>query len=223
MPETWQLLRRREALVAMGAGLGAVCGIEALWRPLEADGAGCLLQREVTEGPYYLDVGLIRRDITGDRRGTPLTTDFVVLDADTCKPIPRALVEIWHADAAGAYSGVSGNSATWLRGGQRAGAKGRVRFETIVPGWYPGRTPHIHMKVHTGGNVVHTGQVFFAARTLRAVYSQGAYATRGQADVANGSDSIYRQAGARAVIGLERDGATLADGLRGTLAIGVRG
>jgi protocatechuate 3,4-dioxygenase beta subunit len=218
---TRELLRRREALIALGAGVGAVCGIEALWRPLEAVGAACLLQRETTEGPYYLDVDLIRRDITGDRKGTPLTLDFIVLDAGTCKPIPRALVEIWHTDANGAYSGVQGNNEQWLRGGQRAGAKGRARFETIVPGWYPGRTPHIHLKVFVGGNEVHTGQVFFPSKTLKQVYAQGVYARRGQSDVSNASDGIAREAGARAIVPLERTGPTLAAGLKGTLAIGV--
>ena len=82
------LLRRREALLAIGAGLGAVAGMELLWRPLEAEGAGCLLQREVTEGPYYLDLDLIRRDIRGGRPGTPLTLDLNVVDASSCKPIP---------------------------------------------------------------------------------------------------------------------------------------
>jgi protocatechuate 3,4-dioxygenase beta subunit len=219
--EHTELLRRREALLTMGVGLGAVCGIEALWRPLEAQGAACLLQREVTEGPYYLDVDKIRRDITEDRHGTPLTLDFFVIDASTCKPIPKALVEIWHTDAGGAYSGVQGNTNDWLRGGQRANAKGKVRFQTIVPGWYSGRTPHIHMKVFVGGNEIHTGQVFFQARTLKQVYAQGVYAARGQADMTNASDSIYRDAGSRAIVPLKRKGATVGAGFNGTLAIGV--
>ena len=218
---TNELLRRREALIAMGAGLGAVYGIEALWRPLEADGAGCLLQREVTEGPYYLDLDLIRRNIKGDRKGTPLTLNFTVVDASTCKPIPKALVEIWHTDAEGVYSGVQGNTENFLRGGQRAGAKGRVRFETIVPGWYSGRTPHIHMKVFVSGNEIHTGQVFFQPKTLRQVYAQGIYASRGQADRSNSADSIYREAGTRAIVPLKRKGTTVAKGFDGTLTIGV--
>jgi hypothetical protein len=218
---TGELLRRREALIALGAGLGAVYGIEALWRPLEAEGAACLLQREVTEGPYYIDDGLVRRDIRGDRTGTPLTLGFVVLDAGSCKPIRNALVEIWHCDAGGVYSGVQGDSGDFLRGGQRSTAKGRVRFETIVPGWYSGRTPHIHMKVFAGGDEIHTGQLFFAPKPLRRVYAQGVYAARGQADVSNGSDGIYRQAGSRAIVPLRRTGKTVAGGFHATLAIGV--
>lgn len=216
------LLRRRDALVAMGVGLGALYGIERLWHPLQAQGAACLLQREVTEGPYYLPVNLIRRDITGGRRGTPLTLGFTVLDASSCRPIRGATVEIWHTDAAGVYSGVEGNRGTFLRGGQRTDARGRVRFESIFPGWYRGRTPHIHMKVFAGGDEIHTGQVFFQPAIQRKVYAQGRYAARGQADTGNGSDGIYRQAGAtRAVIPLRNKGSKLSDGLAGSLAIGV--
>jgi protocatechuate 3,4-dioxygenase beta subunit len=219
--DTNELLRRRDALFAIGAGIGAVAGMELLWQPLEAEGSGCLLQREVTEGPYYLDLDLMRRNIRGGRPGTPLTLDFNVVDASTCKPIPGALVEIWHCDAGGVYSGVQGSGGSFLRGGQRAGGNGRVRFETIVPGWYPGRTPHIHMKVFVGGNEIHTGQVFFQSKTLRQVYAQGVYRSRGQADTGNRSDSIYQDAGKRAVVSLERKGTTIAKGLKGTLAIGV--
>jgi protocatechuate 3,4-dioxygenase beta subunit len=211
-------LRRREALIAMGAGLGAIAGIEALWRPLEAEGAGCLLQREVTEGPYYLDLDLVRRDITGNRRGAPLALAFTVVDAGTCSPIRNAMVEIWHADADGAYSGVAGTGGTWLRGGRRTNARGRARFDTIVPGWYPGRTPHIHMKVFAGGDAVHTGQVFFRARTLAQVYTRGVYADRGTADTSNADDAIYREAGSRAIVPLRRRDA----GWAGALTIGVR-
>jgi protocatechuate 3,4-dioxygenase beta subunit len=81
------------------------------------------------------------------------------VNATTCRAIKNASVEIWHADASGAYSGVAGNGGTWLRGIQRTNARGQVRFETILPGWYPGRTPHIHMKVFVSGSEIHTGQV----------------------------------------------------------------
>jgi Dioxygenase len=216
-------LSRREALVAAGAaGLGAAFGLRGqLLFPREAAAASCVLQREVTEGPYYLDLDLVRRDIRGGRNGTPLTLRFQVVDATTCKPIPDAAVEIWHADAAGEYSGVSGNGGTWLRGVQRADASGRVRFESIFPGWYRGRTPHIHMKVFVSGDEVHTGQVFFRPTVLRSVFGQGRYASRGQADTSNGADMIYRQAGSRALLALKRKGNRISGGYTGSLTIGV--
>jgi protocatechuate 3,4-dioxygenase beta subunit len=80
-----------------------------------------------------------------------------------------ATVEIWHADAAGEYSGVAGNSGSWLRGIQRTASTGRVRFEPIFPGWYRGRTPHIHMKVFVSGDEVLAGQAFFRPAVTRAI------------------------------------------------------
>jgi protocatechuate 3,4-dioxygenase beta subunit len=215
-------LSRREALLAAGAaGVGAVLGVRGLLSPRDAAAASCLLQREVTEGPYYLDLDKVRRNIKGGRKGTPLTLRFQVVNATTCKPIPNAAVEIWHADAGGEYSGVEGNSGTWLRGIQRTGTGGRVRFETIFPGWYRGRTPHIHMKVFVSGDEVHTGQVFFGASAKHAVYAQGRYAARGQSETSNRADGIYRQAGSRAVLDLHRKASLISAGYTGSLVIGV--
>ena len=109
--------------------------------------------------------------------------------------IPGADVELWHADAAGDYSGFSsGNqSKRFLRGHQKASSAGRARFDTIYPGWYSGRTPHIHLKVHVGGNEVHTGQVFFPEKISKAVYRTKRYSARGSADTSNAEDSIYER------------------------------
>jgi protocatechuate 3,4-dioxygenase beta subunit len=195
-----QRLRRREAIAVLGGfGLAAATGprLGALLDAPPADAATCTLSPEVTAGPYWIDNKLTRRDITENRRGVPLALRLTVIDATTCDPIPGADVEVWHADARGAYSGYStGNTAKrFLRGHQKADANGRVRFDTIYPGWYRGRTPHIHLKVHVGGSVVHTGQIFFADATSRAVYRTTAYRSRGQADTTNGEDNIYAQAG----------------------------
>lgn len=75
-----------------------------------------------------------------------------MLDSATCKPIANGAVDIWHCDAGGTYSGVSGNSGRFLRGIQKTNAKGVASFDTIYPGWYQGRTVHIHVKVYVGGN-----------------------------------------------------------------------
>jgi hypothetical protein len=217
-----QLIGRREALVTLGAGFGAAYGLRGLLRADAAAGASCVLQKEVTEGPYYLDLDLLRRNIRGGRAGTPLTLRLKVIDATTCKPIKNATVDVWHADAGGVYSGVSGNSGNFLRGIQRSDSSGNVRFDTIVPGWYRGRTPHIHVKVFVSGNEVHTGQLFFRPSVLRTVYGQGAYAKRGQADTSNSSDGIYGQAGARSVLAMKRKGASVGGGYTGTLSLGVK-
>ena len=216
-------LRRRDVLALAGtAGVGAAFGFRHVLLPTsDAYAAACLLQREVTEGPYYLDLDLVRRNIRGNRTGTPLTLRFQVVDVSNCRPIKGAAVEIWHADAAGEYSGVAGVSGNWLRGVQRTGSGGRVRFETIFPGWYRGRTPHIHMKVFVGGDEVHTGQVFFRPAVTRTVYGQGAYAARGQQDTSNASDMIYREAGTRALVSLKRKGSAVSSGYTGSMTIGV--
>jgi protocatechuate 3,4-dioxygenase beta subunit len=105
-----------------------------------------------------------------------------VVDASSCKPIRGATVEVWHCDALGRYSGFNA-PGRFLRGGQRSGATGHVTFKTIYPGWYSGRTTHIHVKVHVGGNEVHTGQLYFADATSAAVYrSRSPYRSRGQKD-----------------------------------------
>jgi protocatechuate 3,4-dioxygenase beta subunit len=222
MSERRHLIGRREALLTLGAGLGAVYGLRGLLQVDPAAGATCALQREFTEGPYYLDLDLLRRNIRGGRPGTPLTLRFRVVDATTCKPIRNATVDIWHCDAGGDHSGVSGNSGNFLRGIQRSDASGNVRFETIVPGWYPGRTPHIHVKVLVSGNELHTGQVFFRSAVLRTIYAQGAYASRGTADTTNASDGIYGGAGARSLLAMKRKGASVNGGYTGSITLGVK-
>lgn len=226
----------RRALIgtAAGAGLAAAFGARAL-DALGADAettATCVLQPEVTEGPYWIDTNLTRRDVRESKSGLPLLLEFTVVNARTCKPIRGADVEIWHADSAGEYSGFDGGSpggppgsgaqtkTRYLRGHQRSGATGKATFLTIFPGWYRGRTPHIHLKVHIGDDrVVHTGQVFFNEAIAASVYRRGAYAARGQADTSHASDGIYAQAGgARATVKLSK---RPAGGYVGRIVIGV--
>jgi Dioxygenase len=148
-------ISRREA-IAGAAAAAAGAGLYVVLRggPDDADSAvsapSCVLAPEQTEGPYYIDNHLIRSDIRDGRRGVPLSLRLQVLDASSCKPIRGATVEVWHCDALGRYSGFSG-PGRFLRGGQRSNASGHVTFKTIYPGWYQGRTTHIHVKVHVGG------------------------------------------------------------------------
>lgn len=156
------------------------------------------LTPEVTEGPYYLDLNNVRRDITDGRPGTALDLKITVIDATTCNPIEGAAVDVWHCDATGVYSGFNqGQGATFLRGTQLTDRQGLSEFSTIVPGFYMGRAVHVHMKVHTGGTVVHTGQVFFDPTLISTVYASAPYSAHGSApDTPNSRDSIYTQAGA---------------------------
>jgi protocatechuate 3,4-dioxygenase beta subunit len=224
MSEQKSPLSRRDAFARLGLGAGAVVvgsRIPGWFGGLgSAQAASCTLTPEVTEGPYWVPNKLTRRDVRDGQAGTPLVLHLYVEDASTCKPITGADVEIWHANAAGVYSGVQGNTKHWLRGHQRTNARGLATFTTIYPGWYPGRTPHIHVKVHVGGNVVHTGQLFMPDAVSAAVYRTGAYAAHGQQDLRNSRDNIYAQAGAgKAVMTMRNRGSK---GYVGTLAMGVK-
>ncbi len=173
-------LTRRSTLLKAGGVLGAALGAGA-WRygdddasagglaAVERGAVSCVLAPELTEGPYYVDDAAMRRNIKGGKTGVPLRLRLRVLDVATCRPIRGAAVDIWHCDALGVYSGVAGNSGSFLRGVQRTDANGWATFDTVYPGWYPGRAVHVHVKVHVGGDVVHTGQFFFPAAVSNAV------------------------------------------------------
>jgi protocatechuate 3,4-dioxygenase beta subunit len=182
-----------------------------------ASTAACVLTPEVTEGPYYLDLNKVRSDITEGKDGAPLDMKLTVVDATGCTPIKDAAIDVWHCDAGGVYSGFSQagaggpggapggsqsatDSQTFLRGTQVTDANGLAEFQTIYPGWYPGRAVHIHMKVHVGGSVVHTGQLFFDDNLTDQVYRNAPYNSRGSRDVRNAADDIYRSAGAASAV-----------------------
>jgi protocatechuate 3,4-dioxygenase beta subunit len=206
---------RRDSLVRAGGLLAAVLGAAGL-EAGRSEGAGpagvasgeisCVLTPELTDGPFYVSSAKVRRDITEGRPGTPLTLRLKVVNASTCKPIKGAAVDVWHTDALGAYSGVQGNSGTFMRGVQRTDANGIATFKTVYPGWYNGRTVHIHVKVHVRGNVVHTGQLFFPDRTTDAVFKRSPYSRRGARTTRNANDSIYVNGGRKSVVGLAKSG-----------------
>ena len=169
-------------------------------------GSVCLVQPETTAGPFYVDPGLVRSDITEGRPGVPLTMRLQVVSAD-CAPIKDARVDVWHCDAGGDYSGVLGlTGQTFLRGTQFSDAAGVVEFQTIYPGWYPGRTPHVHYIVFLDGGRSMTSQFFFPDNASRAIYENAApYLGRGVQDRANAQDGIARRAGKAAVAAVAGD------------------
>jgi protocatechuate 3,4-dioxygenase beta subunit len=158
----------------------------------------CVLTPAQTEGPFFFDTGLSRGDLREGKPGVTLELSLRVVDADGCTPLEGALVEVWHADAAGIYSAFNradGNSAdalgeTFLRGVQRTDADGRVRFVSIYPGWYPGRTPHIHLMVLVGETRLLTTQLYFPENVTDAVYASAPYNERGPRTTTNATDSV---------------------------------
>jgi protocatechuate 3,4-dioxygenase beta subunit len=221
---------RRQALAALGTvslgGLLAACGGEdepagtKTATPsggVDFDGsASCAVTPELTEGPYYFDVDAIRSDITEGREGTPLRLALRVRDADTCEPIENAVVDIWHCDALGVYSGFeSATEETFLRGAQVTNREGVVEFTTIYPGWYRGRTVHIHLKVHLDKHTVLTSQLFTNEAFDEQVYADAPYAGRDGRDVDNAGDGIYDE---RLEMTLSREG----DAVRGVMTLDVQ-
>lgn len=110
-----------------------------------------------TEGPYFTPNTPLKQDFTGDGPAAErLIIGGMVLDTN-CNPIPNAIVELWHADAAGAYD----NEGFRFRGHGFSDEQGRWWFATIVPGLYPGRTRHFHVKAQRPGGPMLTTQLYF--------------------------------------------------------------
>ena len=260
LPSRRQVLSMGLTALAMGAvrfRLPAAAGAQEAASPASDV---CILTPEQTEGPYYLPLELIRQDITEDRPGVPLRLRIAVADVNACAPLANAAVDIWHCDAQGYYSGVTGEpggnadsdagagaaSGTFLRGVQLTGEDGIAEFATIYPGWYSGRTVHIHMKVFVGGtpeilalatsagpdagssaggHVSHTGQLYVDDALSDEIFTTAAaYAGRDNARrVRNDEDGILGgnidEPGF--ILTISPLGDTLEDGLLGEITIGV--
>lgn len=206
-------MSRRDLLKGAGAAGAALIGgplLAACTAPATGSGtpnsplsADCVLSPEQTEGPYYIEASQVRQDITEGKAGAPLHLTLTVINANTCQPMPNAMVDIWHADAEGLYSGypnqggggrsIDTTGQTFLRGMQVSDSQGQATFHTIYPGWYPGRTTHIHFKVHFNDNTRVTAQWHFPEDVSTAIYTaQAAYKARGDKDTTNARDGIVR-------------------------------
>ncbi len=195
---------RRQALAGFGsvslAGLLAACSRDeddTLTAQVETsqgttsrfdDAATCTQTAEQTEGPFYFDVDRVRSDIREDRKGATLRLGVRVRDAADCEPIQNAVVDIWHCDAEGSYSEPG---ETYLRGAQVTNGNGVVEFTTVYPGWYPGRTVHIHGKVHLDKETVLTTQFYFDDTVSAHVFVQDPYPGESNRDGFNKTDGLY--------------------------------
>jgi protocatechuate 3,4-dioxygenase beta subunit len=215
---------RRQALTGAAAtfGLGLAAGksLSAEER-LAATLPGakvCVLTPEAVQGPFYFDPKLVRADITEGRPGAPLALTLQVVSAKDCARLKGARVDLWHADGLGMYSGyrgqgdngVSTRGETFLRGTQFTGADGQVRFATIYPGWYPGRTPHVHFKVLIDATSLVTGQLYFPDNLSARIYRTLAPYNDRKATrdiVANTEDLIFQdQGGAETLVNVKEEG-----------------
>ncbi len=172
-----------------------------------------------TQGPYpgdgsnginvLTEDGIVRSDITASfgssstvADGIPLEVVLTIQDSDGCAPIPGAAVYLWHCDADGNYSlysdGITGEN--YLRGVQEADANGQVRFNTIVPGCYSGRWPHIHFEVYdalgsatAGSNSAKTSQLAFPQAACETAYADSRYPTSASnlGQITLSSDNVF--------------------------------
>lgn len=178
------------------AGLSlSACNQAQTNEPKETPTPNCILTPEQIEGPFYFNPDRVRSDITEGRPGTPLELSLTVVSSKSgsCTVIPNAIVDIWHADKTGTYSGYEEEGTAgerFLRGVQVTDKDGKVKFQTIYPGWYEGRTTHIHFKIHLNDKELVTSQLYFPDGINQAVYSSAEYAARGQADTDNKTDFI---------------------------------
>jgi protocatechuate 3,4-dioxygenase beta subunit len=197
-----------------GADAGA--GAASPTPPFQAAGT-CTLYPKETQGPFYLNLGLLRQDITDGKPGKPLRIVVQVVKKSGCSAIQGKVVDIWHADANGWYSGYPGqgddgdvdtSDEQFLRGSQVTDSDGTVTFQTIYPGWYHGRTTHIHFKVRLSSTSVVTSQFYFPESTTTAVYNTAPYSERGQKDTSNAADhTAHTGGGMPPLLALTSDGA----------------
>ncbi|MGH0032640.1 MAG: intradiol ring-cleavage dioxygenase [Myxococcota bacterium] len=183
----------------------------------------CALNAEAIRGPFYVPGTLVRRSIAEGHAGAPLRVRFRVVDVAGCRPLEGMAVEIWHCDAKGAYSGYPSyppdefprvqpegfyepeDDERFCRGVQFSDAGGFVEFETIVPGWYTPRTPHIHVRVSTPGSselapdderLVLTNQVYFPDELIARIFAgEAPYTERGPSPYTNANDFVIHESG----------------------------
>jgi protocatechuate 3,4-dioxygenase beta subunit len=214
-----RLLTRREVVALLGLSGAGLLTPRASAGPAPA----CVVRPEQTEGPYFVEERLVRSDIRSDpatgevRPGAVLQLAFNVsaLRGGACTPLPGAVVDVWHCDALGVYSGVRdpGGSTVgqkFLRGAQTTDAAGTARFTTIFPGWYQGRAVHIHFKVRTapaaGRGHAFTSQTYFDDAVTDQIHALEPYARRGQGRLRNDGDGLFRHGGRQLLAAVARSG-----------------
>ncbi|KAG8933411.1 hypothetical protein FRC01_009407 [Tulasnella sp. 417] len=199
-----------------------------------ADSA-CVLSPETVVGPYYIEGESIRTNLVDNEKGLPFYAEFSLFNINDCAPLANAAIDIWSCNATGEYGGfVSTDSSNYdtslyngqlvhlgdenetgstitdtktsLRGQQLTDADGIAQFTTLLPGWYSGRTTHIHVRVHVGGQVTangtyiggsitHTGQTFFGEDLYTMMQSMWPYTLSSVVRLSNSADSIYTGSG----------------------------
>ena len=211
-----RVLSRREVLTLLG-GAGAAFIVGTGFKnlrmaqtpsvtPVGTALPSCVVKPAKTEGPYFVDEMLNRSDIRVEpsdgsiKEGALLQLVFQVMkvNGDTCEALEGAQVDVWHCDAAGLYSDESANNTVgqkFLRGYQVTDKLGAAAFTTIYPGWYQGRTVHIHFKIRTdpssSSGYEFTSQLFFDEKMTDTIYADAPYSARPGRTTLNANDGIF--------------------------------
>jgi len=163
-----------------------------------------------SNGPNVLPLtGVVRNDIrssfaglSGTAAGVPLNIALTIVSASTCAPLAGAAVYIWHCDREGRYSlyTAGATNQNYLRGVQEADANGRVTFQSVYPGCYAGRWPHIHFEVYQNlaaaqsvRNKIATSQIALPKSANDLVYATAGYeqSVRNAAQITLASDGVF--------------------------------
>ncbi|KAJ1564712.1 hypothetical protein HK096_006641 [Nowakowskiella sp. JEL0078] len=198
----------------------------------------CVMAPELTEGPYYVGGEYVRPDMRETQPGVELLLDLQFIDLNTCKVIPNAMIEFWHCNYIGVYSGISSQGTlgqTFHRGLQPTDSNGIVQMITQFPGWYTGRATHIHLTAHlngqtlsnstySGGTISHIGQLFFPESVLSVIDTTSPYSSHTVTRMKNSADGIYQQSYTSTYtseLTVQNLGSTAADGYLGYISVGV--
>lgn len=173
---------------------------------LDAGASTCRAWPEQEEGPYHRAEPPVRRDVTEDAPGVALVLGIRLVDNQRAA-LTDATVEIWQCDALGRYSGFAPPAPAteyvadrmFLRGAQPTEEGGAVEFRTVYPGWYPGRTLHIHVRAHADGRTF-TSQLYFPETINKQVLLRRPYAARPGRDTTNDTDTIAATGGGPALL-----------------------
>jgi protocatechuate 3,4-dioxygenase beta subunit len=205
-PDEGYLFSRATALGLLGGAVGILVG------GTTTDAAGCGVTPKGEIGPFFADDSLAgfnrssvlsNLDGTNPQAGIPLTLTVRVHDTRAnCAAMSGVQLDLWHCNATGVYSDEASegtSSETWLRGYRLTDAAGTATFTTIVPGWYPGRTTHIHLRARSRYNAAssardgaNTTQIFFPQATIDTIgKTAAAYRARGVNPTTNASDNVY--------------------------------
>lgn len=197
-----------DAGTAKGWATGGTAGMSGDYPDPFTGGLGdrCALTCSATLGPCYVST-LERMDISEGQNGLPVRFAFLIVD-EMCRPIEGAALDIWHTSANGYYSGEdapfgctlgdpAAEMSRWFRGVQSSNAAGRVDFNSCFPGWYPGRTIHIHFTVRLNNEEYLTSQLYFDdLLSNEIIAAEPIYSDRGPRDTDNTTDGLISAAAA---------------------------